>query len=254
MTSDYKGILNNYTDLPTLVEKFGAFFLKPTTLKVLKKIYPYTDYLKITDKRKRLYIVGISANLCTITQSAPYRVYEQYIPIDSFDIPNGWSFGGPVSLLLVYMDGTYSDRASKDAPIPNNRHILRAATTKTLEQLITVVGIRKSLPKGSTFSASLVQSRGAGGAVKTATDKVAKVSLSRDEIVEMLKLERDNAIRENSPRRIAMYDAVISMHATYIRQSRGAKLVRMADGSRKWMPAEKAMEFLKLPVSERGNV
>ena len=241
-------IYNNYTDLPIMVEKFGAFFLKPTTLKVLKENCPYTfDSLKIADKRKRLYIVGFSVNLCTITQSAPYKVYEQYIPIDNFDVPYGWSFGGPVSLLLVYMDGTYSDRTSKDAPIPNNRKIFRVATTKALELLISAVGIRKSLPPGSKFGVGIVKPR----QTSNKHPKPDKVSLSRDEIVAMLKTERDRAIREGSQNLVAMYDAVIKLYETYTRQCKDGKLVRMADGSRKWMPSEKAVKFLKLPVKAR---
>lgn len=241
-------IYTNYTDLPNLVDKFGAFFLKPTTLKVLKKICPSTfDYLKITDKRKRLYIVGISANLCTITQSAPYRVYEQYIPIDSFDVPNGWSFRGPVSLLLVYMDGTYSDRTSEDAPIPNNRNVFRAATTKALELLIDTLGIRKSFSPGSKFEARLVRTT---NTIPTKS-KPKKVSLSRDEIVEMLNTERERAVRDGSQNLVAMYDAVLKMYGTMSRQNKEGKLVRMADGSRKWMPLNKAAQLLKLPVKAR---
>ena len=244
-------IYTDYTDLPNLVEKFGAFFLKPTTLKVLKKICPYTfDSLKITDKRKRIYIVGISANLCTITQSAPYRVYEQYIPIDSFDVPNCWTFGGPVSLLLVYMDGTYSDRTSEDAPIPNNRNVFRAATTKALELLIDTLGIRKSFSPGSKFDMRLVKTT---NTIPT-NSKPKKVSLSRDEIVEMLNTERERAVRNGSQNLVAMYNAVLKMYGTMSRQNKEGKLVRMADGSRKWMSTENAMEFLKLPVSKRGTV
>lgn len=248
MSLDCKGILNDYTDLPNLVEKFGAFFLKTTTLKVLKKICPYTfDSLKIPDKRKRLYIVGISANLCTIIQSAPYRVYEQYIPIDSFDVPNGWSFGGPVSLLLVYMDGTYSDRTSKDAPIPNNRNVFRAATTKALELLIGTIGIRKSFAPGSKFEVRLVKTK---NAIPT-NSKPKKVSLSRDAIVEMLNTERERAVRGGSQNLVAMYDAVLKMYGTMSRQNKEGKLVRMADGSRKWMPKNRAAELLKLPRDKR---
>lgn len=257
MTSDYNGILNNYADLPNLVRAFGAFFLKPTTLNVLKETCPGVfNSLKIADGNTRLYLVGFAVNLCTFTHSSAHQVLERYIPIDSFNAPYGWSFNGPISLMLVYSDGLYRNYTAlnpTESEPPYVREVVRSSTTKALEQLIKVVGIRKSLPKGGEFSVGLAQLWGADDAVAPPI-KPKKVSLSRDEIVAMLKTERERAIREGSQERTAMYDAVIKLYETYTKQGKDGKLVRMADGTRKWMPLDKAAKFLKLPVHLRIDV
>ena len=82
-----------------------------------------------------------------------------------------------------------------------------------------------------------------------------RIKLSRNEILEMLKIERERVIKgelpQDSKKAIAMYDAVIKAYSGIISQNRTCKNVRMADGSRRWLPNGEAEKLLALPRKDR---
>ena len=86
---------------------------------------------------------------------------------------------------------------------------------------------------------------------ETINDTDVPVNLSRDEIVTMLENERQRAVSLGDSRLVAMYDNVIHNYATTLKQNRGNKYVRMADGSRRWVTNEEARALLDKPRKER---
>ena len=77
------------------------------------------------------------------------------------------------------------------------------------------------------------------------------IHLSREEVATMLEAERQRAVALNDERLIAMYDSVIHYYGKALQQNRSAKNVRMADGSRRWLPKGEAEKLLSLPRKDR---
>ncbi len=79
----------------------------------------------------------------------------------------------------------------------------------------------------------------------------APVKVSREDILEFLKGERQAAESAGDARKKAIYDSVIRYYEFSLQQTRNRKNVRMADGSRKWFMPEEAERLLKLPRKDR---
>ncbi len=83
--------------------------------------------------------------------------------------------------------------------------------------------------------------------------------------MDLLKNERECALRSvscdkncakcplarDADKLVAMYDSAIKVYSKLLKQNKECKNVRMADGSRKFIPNKQAEALLKLPVSKR---
>ena len=269
------------------LHKFGGYVFKPVSPKVLidnqvikdcksfKGIAPADD--------APLYIVGFAANRVFKKYETAYTLKEKLQPIDDYEIGFPYDSIMPMSFIAVYGDGAYTGKTNRGRQIFEAMY-LKEDTTRLLEALMKVAGVQIAFDKYMSenfimkrieqFSMSecfpkkpqAYEETPAETPVEKPVRKQAKrVGISRKEILELLQTERECVSRADTCNRdcarcslvrdtdklLAMYDAVIKTYQWHLKQNGDHKLVRMADGSRKWLPNDEAVELLKLPRKQR---
>ena len=247
--------------LPMLAEKYGAYFFEKMDAGILDAVIDSGDTLGL----EPVYVVGCAVNVCVRKDTQGRVLQETYIPLESFNAPESMELSGPATLFIVYPDGSYSSEGVKT---------YRCDTTKPLERLFELAELRKILARGtpsgtlahwlSTWQVqdSMKEAVQTGVLVVTA-EQEAPVQLAREEVLELLHGEQERVsgkVRsdfrteeewQHNRRLVAMYGVVIPAYELHLKQNRVAKLVRMADGSRKWFPNDQAAELLALPREKR---
>jgi len=247
--------------LPMLVEKYGAYFFEKMDESILDAVIGSGD----TEGLEPVYVVGCAVNVCVRKDTQGRVLQETYIPLESFNAPESMELSGPATLFLVYTDGSYPSEGVKS---------YRCDTTKPLERLFERAELRKILAQGtpagtlaywlSTWQAQDAKEEAVQTGVSAVTaEQESPVQLAREEVLELLHGEQERVsgkVRsdfkteeewQHNRRLVAMYVAVISAYELHLKQNRSAKLVRMADGSRKWFPNDRAAELLELPREKR---
>ena len=246
-----------------LICAFGGYVFKPVSPKTLleNKVFPEEAFTQLDkDDDTPVYIMGSACN----------RLYAKYMPEEEcptkFQAIDDFRMGGdsaydtldPVSVVDICGNSQYGLNANRNGQL--FRRIFRMwSTTTVITNLIRVAGIQFSVKKNTPekefydtlekFSCTETVPPQPAPSIPTEDDEPSeKIVLSREEIIDMLKAERERA---GSRRLVAMYDAVIKSYNLLTKQNKTGKLVRMADGSRKWFPNEKAEELLKLPRNLR---
>lgn len=276
-------------DIQYAVHKFGAYFFKPVTAKSLQVVGVPDDVIKElgvnVESNDPLYLMGVVANEWTPVRKNGGA--DMLKALDDFVHPTGYDFVGPISLLWLLGDRYASNGRSI---------VVKRNTINLLETLITFVGVAEHFvhtPPGhvplqmleirarlDALQHSVVWTpENVSPAVEPPPEKETPVApqepqeqpavsvpnLTRKEILELLKNERECVIRaetcdrdcskcplvRDSGKLIAMYDAVIKCYTSVMKQNRKGKYVHMADGTRKWFSNEKAAEMLALPIGER---
>lgn len=244
-----------------LICTFGGYIFKPVSPKTLleNKVFPDDIVTSQFDKDddSPVYILGVACNRMYVPlmeSECPSKLSA----LDDLRIEPGYTAIEPISMVSVYGNNQYGRMADRNGKMfQSNTEIW--STTKVIENLIQVAGIQFSVKKNTPekeFYDALDRASYTEPTIKrsfqvtlpTEDETSGKIVLSREEIIDMLKAERERA---GSRRLVAMYDSVIRMYGTLLKQNKKGKLVRMADGSRKWFPNEKAEELLKLPRDRR---
>jgi hypothetical protein len=250
------------------VRNFGAYFFKPVTASKLRAegfSENFIGSLRFSeDPARPLYLMGVAVNAVTPPNSgfSPYSGVDRVLalkPIDDYSS----EFSTPMSLVFSL---------KRDYDTDGNLSAIRFPTTRILEQLINSVGIAVKIPKSKDITPDEISSiirkvleKPVEVSAEKPKNKVKKVSLSRNEIIDLLKNERECVIRSDKCNRecakcplardadklVAMYDSVIKIYSKLLKQNKECKNVRMADGSRKFIPNKQAEALLKLPVSQR---
>lgn len=246
----------------TLICTFGGYIFKPVSPKTLleNKVFPDDTVTSQFDKDddSPVYILGVACNRMYVPLMPESERPSKLRALDDLRIAPGYTAIEPISMVSVYGNGQYGRMADRDGKMFQSSTGIWS-TTKVIENLIQVAGIQSSFPKNThekEFYDALNRASYTEPTVKkssqvtlpTEEEPSGKIVLSREEIIDMLKAERERA---GSRRLVAMYDSVIRMYGTLLKQNKKGKLVRMADGSRKWFPNDKAAEYLKLPRDRR---
>lgn len=267
--------------------KFGGYVFKPVTPKVLieNNVFKTNGLfpgLSVGDNGP-LYIIGFAVNKVFRKKQLESQYPPRLQPIDDFTVGYPYNSITPTSVVFVYGDCLYSEIAHRRHPYVNYHvQIWKEDTTRLLEALIKVAGVQFSFEKGVdsvVVRSCLEQYSEAQRIPKTeqATERpvestmgadIGNIRLSRKEILDLLQTARECVIRaetcdrncakcplvQDSKKLVAMYDTMIKAYSGVIKQNNKGKCVRMADGSRKWIPNEMAMELLKLPREQRVRV
>ena len=272
-------------DLSTLIEclsKFGGYVFKPVTLAELKDsgVADFNFNEISADDTDPFYIIGFAANVLTCDIEVP----PMLISIDSFPdpLPPPYLHLTPTSFVSIYGTAEYASQSlRKNTKVFKARH-LQMQSTQLLEGLIKVAGVARIIEKYTdyrqielllegvsyeyTFSAKKDAPVEKPAVVLPVDENLTgNVSLTRKEIMELLKTERECVIRaghcdrncarcdllRDPSKLIAMYDSVIKIYGRMMKQNADGKNVRMADGSRKWFSNEEAEALLKIPVNQR---
>lgn len=231
---------------------FGAYFFKPITASKLRAAGfsdRFINSLRFSeDPARPLYLMGIAVNAIVHPGSN-----NKVLALCSIDDCSS-EYAVPTSLVFSL---------KRDYDTDGNLSAVREDSTDVLVSLIKTAGIAFKLQPSPGITAEEISAR-----VREALSVVSaprKKALSREEIVELLKTERECVIRSSTcnhkcsecvlsrdaDKLVAMYDYVIKTYGTLQKQNKACKYVRMADGSRKFVPNEKAAKLLKLPVSQR---
>lgn len=266
------------------LHKFGGYVFKPVSPKVLidnQVIKDCKSFKGIApDDNAPLYIVGFAANRVFKKYETAYTLKEKLQPIDNYEIGFPYDSIMPMSFIAVYGDGGFTGTTNRGRQIFEAMY-LKEDTTRLLEALMKVAGVQIAFDKYMSenfimkqieqFSMSECfpkkpqvheETPAETPVKKPGRKRVKRVSISRKEILELLQAEKERVLREDaenpclaktrdSSKLIAMYDAVIKTYQWHIKQNNANKLVRMADGSRKWLPNAEAVELLKLPRGMR---
>lgn len=272
----------------TSICKFGGYVFNPVTPKVLRENGVFKGDAAFPgispEDDDPIYIVGFCANRVFKKGETHHTQYERLQPIDDYTVGFPYDSIMPMSFVSIYGDGTYTGKARR--PLTGlefaTQH-LSEDTTRLLESLVKVAGValrfEKFVSKATVtrcleqFSLSQCFTKDEQPVEKPqetsveAPEKADKgnTRLSREEVLELLKNERECVIRAKTCDRdcakcplvrdtdkvIAMYDAVIKYYGYHVTQNQKGKYVRMADGSRKWLPNEEADKLLKIPLNER---
>ena len=271
-------------DIQYAVHKFGAYFFKPVTARTLHAVGIPDDVIAELgadlDSGKPLYLMGLAANEWSLRNRAYDSSYLS--ALDDFSHPTGYEFSKTTSLLWSLGEHYESDGLNI---------AVKRDSIGLLEKLITSVGVAESFKRTEPghvplqmleIRARLVALKSAAcgpvdclpseaPAAENPTPVAPQESqggvprLSRKEVLELLQTERECVIRaetcdrdcskcplvRDSRKLIVMYDTVIRSYKRDLRQNSKGKYVCMADGSRKWVSAEKAAELLALPRGER---
>ena len=251
---------HGYT-LSAMVARYGAYLFEPMDVSVLNDALGDISYTLGLDD---VCVVGCAVSVCVRKDSQGRVIQETYIPIDEFTAPDSMEIVGPASLLCVYSQVVSNN-------VDTNMDILCCDNTEALAQLMERAGLRKEFKRGASAQ-SLVQwitdwkvhyFNGKTEAPVGPVEPEGPLQLTREEVLEQLLGEQEHVLRkvrsdfeteedwQHNRRLVAMYGAVIPAYKSHLKQNRTAKLVRMADGSRKWVPNDRATELLKLPKEER---
>lgn len=277
-------------DIQYAVHKFGAYFFKPVTGRILHSVGVEDSVIKElgTDPRsdRLLYLMGVAANEWHSSKRGDGSKYLS--ALDDFSHPVGYDyFSGSVSLLWSLGEHYVSDG-------------LTGAVCRTsvslLEKLITSVGVAETFThtKPGHVPLQMLEIRARLDTLSNLSVNTADVpiteeppveqtqpeeqpvapqeqpvegvpTLTRKEVLDLLQTERECVIRaetcsrdcskcslvRDSKKLITMYDVVIKLYKSVMKQNRKGKYVHMADGTRKWLSNEKAAEMLKLPIPQR---
>ena len=251
------------------VRNFGAYFFKPVTASKLRaEGFPedFIGSLRFSeDPARPLYLMGVAVNAVTPPKGDCSRfdyMNERVLALKAIDDYSA-EFSTPMSLVFSL---------KRDYDTDGNLSAVRTPTTRMLEQLINSVGIAVKIPKSKNITSDEISyqvrktlEKPVESTVNKPVNTAKKVKLSRDEIVSLLKTERECILRSGScdhkclecslyrgaDRLLAMYDSVIKFYGKSQKQNKECKYVRMADGSRKFIPNKQAEALLKLPVSQR---
>ena len=269
------------------LHKFGGYVFKPVSPKVLidnQVIKDCKSFKGIApDDDAPLYIVGFAANRVFKKNETSETLKDRLQPIDDYEIGFPYDSIMPMSFIAIYGDGGFTDKTNRGRQIFEAMY-LKEDTTRLLEALMKIAGVQIVFDKYMSehfmmerigqFSMSECfpkkpqahEETPAETPVEKPVRKQAKrISLSRKEILELLQTERECVSRANTCNRdcakcslvrdtdklLAMYDAVIKTYQWHLKQNNANKLVRMADGSRKWVSNAEAVELLKLPRNMR---
>jgi len=266
------------------LHKFGGYVFKPVSPKVLidNQVIKDCKFFKgiAPDDDAPLYIVGFAANRVFKKYETNETLKDKLQPIDNYEISFPYDSIMPMSFIAIYGDGAYTGKTNRGRQIFEAMY-LKEDTTRMLESLMKFAGVQIVFDK--YMSENLIMKRieqfsmsecfpkkpqaheetPAETPVEKPVRKRAKrVGISRKEILELLQAEKERVLREDaenpysaktrdSSKLIAMYDAVIKTYQWHIKQNNANKLVRMADGSRRWLPNDEAVELLKLPRKQR---
>ena len=267
-------------DIQYAVHKFGAYFFKPVTGRILHSIGVDDSVIKElgTDPRsdRLLYLMGVAANEWHSSKRCDGSKYLS--ALDDFSHPVGYDyFSGSVSLLWSLGEHYVSDGLAT---------AVCRATVSLLEKLIMSVGVAETFThtKPGHVPLQMLEIRARLDTLSNLSVNTADVpiteeppvapqeqpvegvtTLTRQEVLDLLQTERECVIRaetcsrdcskcslvRDSKKLIAMYDVVIKLYKSVMKQNRKGKYVHMADGTRKWLSNEKAAEMLKLPIPQR---
>lgn len=261
------------------LSKLGGYVFNPVSPKTLLDNNVFKNGIKFglaADDEAPLYIVGFAANRVFKKYETSETLKDRLQPIEDFNVGFPYDSILPMSFVAIYGDGAFTGKTLRKDKMTFEAMYLKEDTTRLLESLMKVAGVKMVIDKYTPataiarrlekFSLSECFPQKEAPAEKPAEAPVANpdkpIELSRKEILELLQSEKERIIREDSEnpylaktrdsrRLIAMYDAVIANYKWHIKQNDDHKLVRMADGSRKWMPKDKAAELLKLPRDKR---
>ena len=261
------------------LSKLGGYVFNPVSPKTLLDNNVFKDGIKFglaADDEAPLYIVGFAANRVFKKYETSETLKDRLQPIEDFNVGFPYDSILPMSFVAIYGDGAFTGTTLRKDKRIFEAMFLKEDTTRLLESLMKVAGVKMVIDKYTPanyiarrlekFSLSECLPQKEALAEKPAEAPVANpdkpIELSRKEILELLQAEKERIIREDdenpylaktrdSRRLIAMYDAVIANYKGHIKQNDDHKLVRMADGSRKWMPKDRAAELLKLPRDKR---
>ncbi len=276
----------------TSICKFGGYVFKPVTPQALRENNVFQVDVKFPgitpEDNDPLYILGFCANRVFKKYETDETLPSRLQPIDDFTVGFPYDSIMPMSFVSIYGSGAYTGMTRR--PITGNvfpaQH-WNADTTRVLEALIKVAGVqyrfepfvdRKTVircleqyslmqcfPKPEQPVYEPIEKPQETPVEAPVEADQGNIHLSREEVLELLKNERECVIRadkcdrdcakcplvRDTKRLIAMYDAVIKYYSYHVTQNQKGKYVRMADGTRKWFTNEKAAELLKLPLQQR---
>lgn len=274
------------------VVKFGGAVFNPATLDTLKKhgiVKSDSSFNELApDDNDPFYIIGIAVNELRVRHEDSYRYPPIYHRLDDLSMPPPYNVIMPLSRIFIFGSDSYAPIVVRKGVRQFEVKDYQRYTTSLLEDLIKDVGTRFTVPSCNykmspmelqescnAFADRLASYLTPYPQVATepqeppveAPKKVSRgnVRLSREEVLDLLKTERECVSRADRCDRdcekcplvrdtadlLAMYDAVIKYYGNHVLQNQKGKYVRMADGSRKWLPNEEAEKLLKLPLSER---
>lgn len=274
------------------VVKFGGAVFNPVTLDTLKKhgiVKPDSSFNELVpDDNDPFYIIGFAVNELRVSNEDPYRYPPIYHRLDDLSMPPPYNVIMPLSRIFIFGSDSYAPLVVRKGVRQFGVKDYQRYTTSLLEDLIKDVGTRFTVPACNykmsptelqesckAFAERLASYSAPHPQVATepqeppveAPKKADRVNvrLSREEVLDLLKTERECVSRADRCDRncekcplvrdtadlLAMYDAVIKYYGNHVLQNQKGKYVRMADGSRKWLPNEEAEKLLKLPLSER---
>lgn len=236
--------------------RLGAYIFKSTTYRELKTLgipkldsLPNSKCIKVEDST-RLYIIGFA-----VGRYQPMNLSrEVYVSLDDTSYGNAAKFLGSASILHISTTPDHADSA-----------ILIIDGVNALSKLMSTIGVDKVFHKGASHQDIAMVF--APPMQTTPVESKTTNSLGRAYILECLeKVKKCTAckVQNTCPNTcsnceysvdnesmVGVYDAVIKLYASTMKQNKNGKCVRMADGTRKWLPMDIAEKLLKLPTEER---
>lgn len=274
------------------VIKFGGAVFNPVTLDTLKKhgiVKPDSSFNELApDDNDPFYIIGFAVNELRVKCEDPYRYPPIYHRLDDLSMPPPYDVIMPLSRIFIFGADSYAPLVVRKGCRQFVVKDYQQYTTSLLEGLISDVGTLFTVPAcNHRMLTEELQERCKAFAEKLAfcsapcpqsveesqethveapvTADKANTRLSREEVLELLKTERECVSRAGSCDRncskcplvrdtdklLAMYDTVIKYYGWHVAQNKNGRYVRMANGTRKWFPASEADALLQLPVKDR---
>lgn len=259
-------------DIVSRVEKFGVYFFKPVTAKELLDAGIPSDVveeLKFPED-KSLYVVGSVAN------EIFKRQYGERKPV-GFNAIDDYMVTGeavPVTMLWGHADGygtpcNTAVAVKRDGvglmkcmlSIPNLYLHRKLATKKYVEDQLAQwqASLGEAAPADEASSDSAPADEAPSDSAPTeevsAGAPEESAELSRKDILGILQGMREELasapVNSEFSREVMALDSAIDVYRHYMEQGSSGKYVRMADGTRKWFPQEKASELLAKKVQER---